>query len=356
MSRTYVYAIIAAPGGAIFETDGVDGAGQVETIALGRIAAVVSGSALSDYRGLSRSEAVRYLVAHQRVVEVVMRDFAVLPVKFGTVLESRDQTRRLLALGGPLLQETLRRFAGKTQAEVVVLWNLQQVFAEIGREETIGGLMAQVADRPQEATVAERIAIGRLVHASMERRRAALRERLLKPLHEVALDLVMNAAMDDNMVLNAAVLVDAERRVALERTLELLDREFEGRFLIRCVGPLPPYSFATVEIEAPTLDTIDGARRCLGLGEAATLSEIRQAYRRLATVVHPDHNQADPAAETHMADLTRAYSILSRFAEGQARMSKRGPRTPYRINHRPGEKALLIQVRRQEAQPLQTVA
>ena len=33
---------------------------------------------------------------------------------------------------------------------------------------------------------------------------------------------------------------------------------------------------------------IDGARKILGLGEAATLKEIKTAYRRLARRYHPD--------------------------------------------------------------------
>jgi hypothetical protein len=43
---------------------------------------------------------------------------------------------------------------------------------------------------------------------------------------------------------------------------------------------------------------LDEARRLLGLGEAATLKEIRSAYRRLAHHHHPDkHYGADEETE-----------------------------------------------------------
>lgn len=43
---------------------------------------------------------------------------------------------------------------------------------------------------------------------------------------------------------------------------------------------------------------IDEARKILGLGEVATLKEIKGAYRRLARRYHPDrHGRADQDEE-----------------------------------------------------------
>jgi hypothetical protein len=88
MPPTYVYAIIPTGSPLIFdEVSGVDDEhDEVYTVPHRDIAAVISASPLADYRGLKRDEAVRYLVPHQRVVEVVMQSFPALPVKFGTVL------------------------------------------------------------------------------------------------------------------------------------------------------------------------------------------------------------------------------------------------------------------------------
>jgi len=56
---------------------------------------------------------------------------------------------------------------------------------------------------------------------------------------------------------------------------------------------------------------IDEARRLLGLGEAATLKEIRSAYRRLAHHYHPDkHDSADEENNEMMKKLNRAYKVL----------------------------------------------
>jgi len=366
MAATYVYAIIPTGSQVIFdEVAGVDDEhDEVYTVPHRNLAAVVSASPLADYRGLKRDEAVRYLVAHQRVVESVMQDFPVLPVKFGTVLPDETWVHRLLTQGGTLLHTTLERFSGLVQMEVVVLWNLQEVFQEIGQEEPIAQLKAQVADRPPEETRAERIAVGQMVQTSLERRRAALRDHLLPSLQEVALDLVINPPMGDSMVANVALLVNEAGRAALDRQLELLDEEFKGQLTFRRVGPLPPYSFATVEVEVPSFEAVDEARRRLSLGEAATPGEIRRAYHQLASQMHPDHNPDDPGAEARMTELAHAYELLTAYAENvqgsrspersegtgaEERQSEIGNRkSEISFSREVVEQTLLIAVRRQE--------
>ncbi|MBI5955977.1 MAG: GvpL/GvpF family gas vesicle protein [Chloroflexi bacterium] len=315
MAATYIYAIIPTGDQVIFDVGGVDDDhDEVYSIPHRDLAAVVSASPLADYRGLKRDEAVRYLVPHQRVVEVVMQAFPVLPVKFGTVLPDEAWVRRLLAQGETLFRTALERFSELVQMEVVVLWNLQEIFREIGNE-----LRSNVQTfKRSNVTDAERIAVGQMVQASLERRRAALRDRLLPSLQEVALDVVVNPLMDDSMVTNVALLVDKAGRGALDQRLKSLDEEFEGRLHFRCVGPLPPYSFATVEVQIPSFQAVDEARRLLGLGETATPGEIKRAYHRLASQLHPDHNPNSPEAEARMAELTQAYRLLTAYADSQA--------------------------------------
>lgn len=58
-------------------------------------------------------------------------------------------------------------------------------------------------------------------------------------------------------------------------------------------------------------EEIDEARRLLGLGESATLKEIKSAYRALAHHHHPDKNgHATRENEEMMKKLNRAYEVL----------------------------------------------
>jgi DnaJ-class molecular chaperone len=61
---------------------------------------------------------------------------------------------------------------------------------------------------------------------------------------------------------------------------------------------------------------IDRARRLLGLGEAATLAEIKAAYRRLAHRHHPDKNDSTGKTSNEMMkELNRAYKLLMDYCD-----------------------------------------
>lgn len=58
-------------------------------------------------------------------------------------------------------------------------------------------------------------------------------------------------------------------------------------------------------------EEVDEARKLLGLGEAATLKEIKSAYRRLAHRYHPDkHSGATEVDTEKIKRLNWAYQVL----------------------------------------------
>jgi DnaJ-class molecular chaperone len=63
-------------------------------------------------------------------------------------------------------------------------------------------------------------------------------------------------------------------------------------------------------------DEIDKARRALGLGETAIIKEIRNAYRRLARLHHPDmQGSADCVIDARMKKLNWAYSTIMDYCK-----------------------------------------
>jgi hypothetical protein len=356
----YLYAIIPTREEIIFNVAGV-GAQDNEVYTIGHdcLAAVASTSQLAEYRGLKRDEAVPYLVAHQRVIETIMQNHPLLPIKFGTVLADEAQVRRFLAQGASLFHTALNQYADLMQMEVVVFWNPSQVFQQIAQEEPIIHLKNKLSNRPPEETMEERVALGQLVLAALERQREVLRVVILPVLKEVALDIMANPLMDDTMVVNVALLVDASGRKALEQKLEALDAAFERGecktpgttpLTFRCVGPLPPYSFATVEAQSLTFDAIEAARRYLNLEEEIPREEIKKAYRRLAGQSHPDRNPNTPGLEAHMSELTHAYQLLSAYAGAQFSVCSnyQDPNPVCSFSREAVEQTLLIAIRRQD--------
>jgi len=156
--------------------------------------------------------------------------------------------------------------------------------------------------------------------------------------------------MDDRMVASLALLLPTGASDALDQRLAKLDEEFGSRLNFRCVGPLPPYSFATVEVSLPSFEAVDRARRVLSLGEKAGLAEIKSAYRRQIRQVHPDLMAAVPVDEGDATRLTDAYKTLMNYAE--ALPSAAGDDVPgetgYRFDRDTVEGCILVMVRRQD--------
>lgn len=62
---------------------------------------------------------------------------------------------------------------------------------------------------------------------------------------------------------------------------------------------------------------IEEARKLLGLGEAATLKEIKAAYRALAHRYHPDKHSDSAGEEPDetMKRLNRSYKLLMEYCD-----------------------------------------
>jgi hypothetical protein len=317
MSASYVYAIVPSDDAVIFDTEGVAGFGDaIYTLPYGELAAVVGSSPVTDYRGLSRDQIAPALVTHQRVIEAVMTDYAVLPARFGTVLPDEEWVHRLLRQGHDRFHQAFDELAGRVQMEVVALWNLADLFGEIAQEEPIQQTKARMATCDGEQAQTFAIAVGQMVQASLHRKRAALQEHIVGSLTEITPRLVKNGCMDDSMVANVALLVGEAERCALEERLDALDNALESKLTFRCVGPLPPYSFAMLEAQIPTFDELNAARRLLSLDEMVTPEGLRSAYHQLALRLHPDRNK-EPDAPANMEKATRAYQLLSAYLSSQ---------------------------------------
>src|SRR5262249_42193483 len=179
------------------------------------------------------------------------------------------------------LDSTFAELKGCTQLEVSVTWDVEAVFADIAGEEAVARLKAQIADNGQAATTAQRLALGRLVKAALERRRAAVATQISPALRAIA-----SPVAADRVVLPPVLLLKIDALGEVDRCLETLDAAYGARLCFRCVGPMPPANFAMLEIERLESAEMERAGRILGVAPTASLDDVRFAYRRLARTAH----------------------------------------------------------------------
>jgi hypothetical protein len=306
----YLYAIIQAGGGADNPQELDDG---LQLITQGPFAAVARTTAEASFAGRGRQELARLLLSHQQTIESVMARAPVLPVKFATVAPDRESVERCLASGAAKFAEAFGRLAGRTQFEVLVTWDLDKVFTEIARSAEVVRLKSELAATGQVDRAAS-VKLGTAVKGLLDERRDAVSEKLSGELRGIAIDAIDNALMDDRMVLNLALLIGRSQAAALDRCLEALDGAYDGKLNFRCVGPLPPHSFATVEVSFLDAGKVSWARGVLELDEVADAEDVRAAYRRLAKRVHPDL-RGEQASGNGMNVLHDAYKTLCAYVE-----------------------------------------
>ncbi len=59
------------------------------------------------------------------------------------------------------------------------------------------------------------------------------------------------------------------------------------------------------------------ARKILGVGEDANITEIKKAYWLLAMQYHPDKKPGDKEAERRFKNITNAYDFLMKRGDGK---------------------------------------
>jgi hypothetical protein len=276
---------------------------EVYTVVHRELAGVVSNYDGSDLASLGREEKLRCLMSHQWVIEWVMKEgYTILPVKFGTLVEDEDEIRRILEQGYNKLVPTLNQMNGLVEIEVAATWDLKKVLEEIGGEAQIRQLGRSMA--------------GKLVKESLDRRRKSYRNQTMQSLARTALDVQLNALVADEMVMNIAFLIQRERQVDFDGQVRRINQALDDQINFRVIGPLPPYSFSTVEIKRPDPDKIEEARQLLGLGTKVSDKELKEAYRHLAARNHPTVHP-DETGDEQWAKVREAFILLRGYCHGQ---------------------------------------
>ena len=347
MSDLYLYAVTTGDAHLDLGPIGVpDGRSEVFSIHEAGLAAVVSEYPGDSGRDLPQAQMLRRLLVHQQVLEKLITDHAILPVKFGTVPRSPNEVRLLLSRYQALLEASLRDVGGAVEIDLSASWDLPAILQEASHEPALAAMRRRHSGA-EEANAA--IEMGKRVHGTVERKREEYRRRVVNEMLPCVRDAEPNPIPTDDIVLNVAFLVDRVQVAEFDRTLDRLAEEFGDRLSFRYVGPLPPYSFATVHVVRPLASEIARAREVLGLGESVTAAELRDRYREMAARMHPDRNPGDRQAQAAFQTLVAAHDTVARYLEAQrAAHTQATPAARYDLRPESVSAALLLEITRAE--------
>lgn len=243
----YLYCIVRTGQERTFDVSSVDGDGNgVTTIPFMDLAAVASPSSRTRYQ-VSRQHAM----AHQLVLERVMGEYTLLPIRFGTVARSRDDVvEKLLKRKFGEFHGLLNYLEGRVELGLKVLWDRDSLFKQILEDYPIvHRLHADVVNRSPAESHYDRIQLGQMVERAVDEMRDQEAAALLAILRPLAADIKVNKPIVDNMVLNAAFLVPVREQQAFDARVNELEEARSGRIIFKYVGPVPPYNFVNVVVQ-----------------------------------------------------------------------------------------------------------
>lgn len=314
----YLYGVIphgeAMDFGPIgFEAIG-GGKGCVEAIPQGRLAAVVGPAPLCEFSRVPKEVLVHFLLAHQSMIEEIMKQFFILPFKFGTVLTDDSELERIFSDGERFLCELIDRLEGCSEISLVATWVVTEMLREISVEDRqFDAYRGQMA----RGECVDPARVGMLLQQALRRRAEEWRGKITSDLKTVAEGIVEHDVLDDTMVLHHSFLIRRNRMEDFDRALEGVDALFRSLHF-KCIGPLPPYSFGTVTIKRFDPEKIQEAARFLHLNGTAELSRLKRTYKELSRECHPDtHPELSPAL---FERLNKAYESIGDYC-------KDGPRS-----------------------------
>jgi hypothetical protein len=242
----YMYCIIRCSEPRQFTTLGIGERGDiVHTVHFEDLAAVVSDSPTIEYESRRRN-----MMAHTKVLEEVMQEFTILPVRFGTVAPSEEAIQeKLLKRRFGEFHGLLQEMEGRVELGLKAFWYEDIIFNEIVEENPpIRRLRDSLMGRPSEETYYERIRLGEMIEAAMWKKRDEDAEEILTSLRSLVYETRVNKVITDRMVLNAAFLVDEARQAEFDAAVDRLDEEMGKRLIFKYVGPVPPYNFVNIVV------------------------------------------------------------------------------------------------------------
>jgi hypothetical protein len=242
----YVYGIVHTKEPVTFGKIGIGGGGElVYTVNYQDIAAVVSNTPVYIFDP-TRENAL----AHEHVIETVMKNHTIIPMSFGTVFRTDNDIREVLKSIYPSLKDVLHQMAGKLEFGLKVNWDRDQIIEDIKQEdEEIRQFHQEIIRKHLQSTYLARMQLGRMIDKALAERSITYVREIYEALRGVCVASRDNQPIGDKMIMNAAFLVEREREAEFDSAVNKIARKYGQRLKFKYTGPWPPYNFVNIRLK-----------------------------------------------------------------------------------------------------------
>jgi hypothetical protein len=242
----YVYGIVQSKDPASFGRSGIGGSSEtVYTVNYQDIAAVVSNTSVYIFDP-TRENAL----AHEHVIETVMKNYTIIPMSFGTVFRTDNDIQEVLKSIYPSLKDVLHQMSGKFEFGLKVNWDRDQIIEDIkSDDEEIRQFHQEIIRKHLQSTYLARMQLGRMIDKALAERSIGYVREIYEALRGVCVASRDNQPIGDKMIMNAAFLVERQREPQFDSAVNKIARKYAQRLKFKYTGPWPPYNFVNIRLK-----------------------------------------------------------------------------------------------------------
>ncbi|HEY6938306.1 MAG TPA: GvpL/GvpF family gas vesicle protein [Terriglobales bacterium] len=242
----YVYGIIEAKQPLSFGKMGIGGAGEpVYTVNFQDIAAIVSKTSVYIFDP-TRENAL----AHEHVIETVMKTHTIIPMSFGTVFRTDNDIREVLRSIYVSLKDVLKQMEGKLEFGLKVNWDRDRIIEELkDADEEIRRFHQEITRKHLQSTYFARMQLGRMIDKALSERSAQYVRDIYEALRGVCVASRDNKPIGDKMIMNAAFLVERDRERDFDAAVNKIAKYYGELLNFKYTGPWPPYNFVNIRLK-----------------------------------------------------------------------------------------------------------
>jgi hypothetical protein len=188
------------------------------------------------------------IMLHQKVVEACRLKGTTLPVRFGVIFKNEEGVREMLSKSHEDYHAKLAKLRGKDEFGAKVIIDeagLKRIKAEVETESAeVRKLNRAVAKASKGTSYLLKIKMDEALRIETAKRIEDLSRGVHAELAKAALESALLKSEHEQIVLNAAYLVDRSRRDEFQAEAERVKHKYEKQGLaIHLSGPWAPYSF-----------------------------------------------------------------------------------------------------------------
>lgn len=284
--------------------EGADNHFPLAAISYKDITALVSQVKTSSWEEMGEEKRKEWVKWFQKANIGILKEHDLLPLRFGVIADDAEIIRNFLAGAYLPIKSAFDKIRGRVEYLVQVSCDLKAMLKKIAEERQVAAEKGHLPDHLKA------IEVGKFLFEAAQARRKALTQSINQMLYSVSVASSEGKCTDESIVMNWSYLVEREKEATFDQAMEELGRENEAYLSFRYFGPLPPYSFVPLKFEQANYDTVEEAKKVLGLGPRASLRQIKDSYRRLSLKYHPDRNPGCPQAEEGFRKVADAYATL----------------------------------------------